>query len=336
MSLSYTSEEATSVLGLIDTYMRWRNYESRGDRKYVYYHPSEFGKCLRYQQYKHYSELGYIKTVQGELGSKLLRLFDKGHNMHNRWTSYFEGMGILKGKWKCANKTCYAFDDKGLFISDINNIVDIINGYKSRVYGNDKLQGIPKPSQCICGCTDFNYLESKVFSDEINMSGHADLILDFNNLDISRFKGVYNSFDNDICSKGIAVVDMKTCNEWKYKKITMSGASADKGYIIQLTIYTHLLDCDYGLLIYECKNNSELVIFKIERNDEIFNTVKWQAKKMIEMASGDSKRLPPPRPLSKTCYECKGCDFLKMCIASNIWKDPKLEIKRKNFYKNLL
>ena len=50
---SYTPPEVTSVMNLVDTYIRWRTVSTRYDRSYEHYHPSELGKCLRMQQYKH-------------------------------------------------------------------------------------------------------------------------------------------------------------------------------------------------------------------------------------------------------------------------------------------
>ena len=172
----------------------------------------------------------------------------------------------------------------------------------------------------------------------MNLKGNADLVLDFSNFDPKKYEKMKNfntTFNVDNLSKGVVVADMKTCNEWIFKnKILKTGPHPE--YVIQLTIYAHLLDCDYGILMYECKNNSEMAWIKIERNDEMFETLKWQAKAMISMANDDRKQLPPPRPENKTCYECKGCDFRTLCLKSAIWKDPKLNEKRKSFYRNLL
>ncbi len=39
----YTPKEVSSLMGLIDTYMRWDQYQKKDERKYVHYHPSEWG-----------------------------------------------------------------------------------------------------------------------------------------------------------------------------------------------------------------------------------------------------------------------------------------------------
>jgi hypothetical protein len=112
----YTPKEIQSLIGLVDTYKRWINFTNKDKRNYKHYHPSEWGKCGRAQQYKHYVELGFIKVEFQENDSQTLRLFDKGHNMHNRWADYFIDIGILRGCWKCNNMGCFLFDDNGEFV----------------------------------------------------------------------------------------------------------------------------------------------------------------------------------------------------------------------------
>ena len=80
----YTPKEISSLMGVIDTYLRWNQYQRKNERSYEHYHPSELGKCLRTQQYKHYVQKGYITLEFEPFDSKKLRLFDKGHNMHSR------------------------------------------------------------------------------------------------------------------------------------------------------------------------------------------------------------------------------------------------------------
>ncbi len=334
MPQKYEPPQVPALLGLVDSHLRCMNYKQQDNRKYYKYHPSEFGKCLRSQQYKHYAQLGYIDVRKEALGSLIIRLFDKGHAMHDRWARYFDEIGILRGLWKCNNKSCYAFNGDNKLIEDLNNksFKKIISKNKSRIYGVNELQGVFRPKECICGCKDFQYLEVPVISEEMNIKGQADLILDFKDLKNIKFDGIDISFDYKGLSNDRIVIDMKTCNAWSFQKILKE---AHKEYIIQLIIYIHLLDLDYGFLIYECKNDSNLMCYKIERDDKLFNTIKWQAKIMIDMAKNGNK-LPPPRPSSKSCYECKNCSFSSLCFKSSIWKDSNLENKRKKFYRQLL
>jgi len=332
-----TPPEIVSLMNVVDTYKRWENYQSQGDRKYNYYHPSELGKCLRLQQYKHYAYLGLIKVEYADFNSQMLRLFEKGHKMHERWVNYFDNIGILRGRWKCKNKLCYLFKDDGSTINnyDNQNIHDMINSNKSRIYGEENKFGVFKPEKCICGCKSFKYKENVVKSDELNIKGNSDVTLDFSQFNAEKFQGVRKTFNIDFLpTNGEMVVgDMKTIGQsgWDYQ---LMKKGAHKYYLIQMTTYVHLSDYSYGVLMYENKNTSELKWYKVNRNNEWWDAIQYQTIAMKEMAK--DKRLPPPRPLEKSSYDCKNCEFASLCHKSGIWKDPDLNQKRKSFYKCLL
>ncbi len=333
---SCNGKEVSAFLGVIDTYKRWKHYSQRGDRKYDYYHPSELGKCLRAQQYKHYADKGEIELSYQGLDSRTLRLFDKGHNMHDRWAGYFEEIGVLKGRWKCRNAACLLYDKNAELINlSKEKKNEILAKDETRIYGSKAKKGIFKPDKCACGSTYFDYLETTVFSEELKIKGHSDLILDYSNFDFEKFNPITPSFNTKFLPKNgdEVVVDMKTIGQssWEYQVLKKG---AHPSYLVQLVSYIHILDCSYGLLVYENKNDSDLRCFKVERNDAWWEAIKWQAKKLQELATGG--KLPPPRPSKKSDYECKNCDFSQLCHKSGIWKDPKLDIKRKNFYKGLL
>lgn len=328
-----TCPDVESVLGSVDTFIRWREKKSKA-RKYNVYHPSGFGKCLREMQYQFYAAKGYIKTEEEEHDSRVLRLWEKGHNMQNRWESYFTSMGILRGIWTCVNPLCSRFDNDGKY-----NASDKRTG--RRIYGKKSCQGCLKPVKCVCGSTQFTYNEVKVSAPELNMFGHTDLILDFSYFDPDRFEGVMKTFNLKTLPQKPIVVDMKTINQNGFDGLTKYGKAPSLGYQIQLLIYTHLLNCEYGILIYECKNNSYVKAYKIERDEANWNLIQKQAKLMIEMAElkNDAGKplclLPPPRPARNTCWDCKKCAFKKHCFAT-AWKDKKLQEKRRKFYGNLL
>jgi len=332
-------DEVRAFTGLIDTYIRWKEYQGKDDRQYYKYHPSEWGMCLRKQQYKHYQQLGYFPVEWKGHKSTLLRLFDKGHNMHERWSRYFEACGVLRGVWTCQNKMCKCFDDEGFF--DLTKITETkstdhsnANG-KGRVYGEEELKGVFRPERCVCGCTDFKYDEVAVDHEGTNIYGHADLILDFENFKPEMFKGVSKTFKKEFFPKKgeVVVGDMKTCsdNVWKSKVMKNQPHSY---YLIQLTVYAHILECDYGLLMYENKNNSELKMFRVDRNEKWWAIIQEQAHSMIEMKK--KKLLPPPRPDNKSSFECKNCEFKDMCHKSRAWGLPNIDEIRKGWYKEIL
>jgi hypothetical protein len=331
----YTPQEVTSLMNLVDTYIRWRTVDTRGNRSYAHYHPSEWGKCLRMQQYKHYAWKGLIDVSYVDPESEKHRLFDKGHNMHERWANYFDQIGnILMGRWKCKNSLCLKFNDAGDSGAILKNEVkSIFKKMETRIYGQDA--PILRPKECICGCRDFEYLEAHVRCPELNIKGNSDLLINCEKLKESRFKGVRISYNPKFLPTGKSkvVIDMKTIgsNAWK-NQIMAKGPHKD--YLVQLTIYVHILGCDYGVIAYENKDNSKMMWFQVPRNDEWWEIVRYQAKTMIEMSA--SRKLPPPKYSSKSCYSCKWCDFRELCQKSKVWEDPNLDKKRRSFYKALL
>jgi len=331
---NYTPQEVSSMMNLIDTYIRWRTADTRDNRSYDHYHPSEFGKCLRQQQYKHYAWKGLIEVKYETIDSEKQRLFDKGHNMHARWVNYFDQIGnVLLGRWMCKNPLCLMADKEGRYKTILKDSVDeVIKRGEARIYGQDS--PIFRPEKCVCGCSDFGYLETKVEDSDINMRGNADLLINCEKLKEERFKGVRISYNHKFLptKKNKVVIDMKTCgsNAWK-NQIIAKGPHKD--YLVQLTIYVHILDCDYGIVAYENKDNSKMKWFQVPRNDEWWEIVRYQASTMIEMAK--SNKLPPPKYDKKT-YSCKWCEFRDLCHKSKIWESPTLEKKKREFYKSLL
>jgi hypothetical protein len=324
----------TAMMGVLDTHLRWENSKS-GPRGFERYHPSAFGGCLRKMQYLRYAErgIGGLKLPVEKLESQQIRLFDKGHNMHERWTKYADRMGILRGYWQCRNPLCQKFNENGKAIGEMS----FNNLEPSRVYGESDPLGVFKPEVCVCGCKNFKYNEVTVQNKEMNIYGHADMIWDFSRLDVEKYKGIALAFNLGDIPKAPVVVDMKTCKDTKYKTVLKSGPSLE--YIVQLTIYANILPVGFGLLIYENKNDSNVTAFKIDKNEEtIFAKVKEQAIKMELMV--EKKILPPPRPIDKGCYECSGtmgaCPFRAICHSGKIWEDPQLDEKRAKFYGNLM
>lgn len=316
----YMPPEVASVMGLVDTYNRWKNANG-GPRGYERYHPSAFGRCLRLMQYQRYVERGYMEQPQTEeTEAFMIRVWDNGHGIHNRWRGYFTDLGVLRGYWRCLNEFC--------------------NGGKPIWHGTDQLQGCFKPDKCDCGGTQFEYEEVLVKDKELNFHGHADAILDFSNFDPTKLKGIKHSFLHEYLPKGLVVVDFKSINMFDFQEIK---GEPHPYYRVQLMIYANILQCDYGILIYENKNNQKTCAFKIEKDG--FDTVRAQAKKMNEMVEVEHEGqmyhlLPPPRPMNKADKECDAgswhCPFKDICHNSSIWDDPELDKMRSDFYGELL
>lgn len=344
MSETFANNEMSSVMGLIETHLRLKN-QLDNSRRYEIYHPSAFGKCVRYMQYQRYEERGLIKGEPKHFSGQKLRLFDNGHIMHERWKNYFEELGVLRGIWYCKNPMCRMWNDEGVLQGPGSltqeEILSSNKKHPSRVYGKSELQGVFKPDKCVCGNNSFEYDEVAVEDKELNFYGHADIILDFSRFDPTPFEkakkdGFQLFFDPEKLPKGVIVVDMKSCGSNQFTNVVRK-TGYHKYYGIQLTIYIHVLKCDYGLLIYEEKDQFDLASFKIDPNPAVWEQIRKQAIAMDQMAKSGKNLLPPPRPISKSSFECKDCAFRNHCHrAGGIWDDPELEQKRRDFYGSIL
>lgn len=361
-------KEVAALMGVIDTHCKFKSINER-PRNYSVYHPSALGKCLRLMQYQRLAEDPDIKVLdlsKEPLESKKKRLFDLGHSVHHRWEGYWTQIGVLRGVWECANVLCRAFDDDGSFLGT-DKIDEINANYKQmasespeesyyiskeegikrskltpRKYGKKETLGVFKPESCNCGCSEFKYHEISVVNDELNIYGHADLILDFSNFDVDKYSAqkdsgpkynlVDRTFDPNHLPKKPIVVDMKSVNSRGFVNAKKNGPSFV--YEIQLKSYCNILDLEYGVLIYESKDDSDTLSFKIDRSEEVdWPIIERQIKLMNKMY--EKKKLPPPRPLRKDSFDCKWCDFKEICHNSAIWKDPNLNEKRIKFYDKL-
>lgn len=302
------NRQVYSISKIIDEYFQYKNSKNSSNRSYSVYHPSAFGKCLRKMQYQRYASNNMIDSPKISNESRMIRIWDTGHSLHSRWAKYMEDLGVLKGIWTCTNTSC------------------------NKVFGRDALIGCYKPKSCdVCNCIEFKYDEITVKDESLNFYGHCDQILDFSNLDPDFIKWTSekwggNIFNNNMPSSPI-VVDMKSINKSQWSKIQHEPHSY---YVIQIIIYIHLLNLEYGLIIYEKKDDSEIKIFKVTRDEELWGMIKKQADIMNKMF--EKKSLPPPRPESKNSFECRFCEFSDICHKSNVWDVDNLNEIRGKFY----
>lgn len=329
----FVPDEIRAINGLVEDWVKHLEKIQR-PRGYNSYHPSAMGKCLRQMQYYRYAELGYLEMPESQFDGRMLRLFEKGHNMQSRWERYFTDMGVLRGIWKCNSPHCRLSDNSGKIVG-VNDSICVDDLSSPRIYGDKDKLGSFKPDRCVCGSKDFSYHEVSVKDYELNIGGNVDFILDFSKFSTDIFKESCCNFDPDHLPKSPIVVDMKTCGKWSWdNQVIKSGPHL--AYQVQIMIYTNLLGCEYGIIIYENKNDSHVKAFKIpKKSDTWFETVKKQLKMMNEMV--EFKKLPPPRNLDKSDFECSKCPFAPCCHASKIWDSREnLQQKRKAFYGDML
>jgi hypothetical protein len=69
---------------------------------------------------------------------------------------------------------------------------------------------------------------------------------------------------------------MKSINSFNFKSKLEYGPSLV--YSTQLVIYCNILDLDYGILLYENKDDSSTKIYKVDRNPEMWKSSKSRLK----------------------------------------------------------
>tara|TARA_Y100000034_G_scaffold101365_1_gene125601 strand:+ start:4523 stop:5467 length:945 start_codon:yes stop_codon:yes gene_type:complete len=297
--------EVFSISKLYESYFLLTQ-ENGKDRSYSVFHPSAFGRCLRRMQYQKYESEGMIETPRETVEPRMIRIWDTGHSMHDRWAKYAENLNILRGLWRCGDPKC------------------------KNVHGREDKLGIFKPDKCAkCGHKMLSYDEISARDDDVNFYGHVDQVLDFSKFNRNEFDkyDIPLKFSLSNLPTEPVLVDMKTINSNQWRKIKND---CHFYYRVQLVIYLHILDLPYGLLIYEKKDDSTLKTFRVDRNEEMWDVIKKQAKLMMEMV--DKKMLPPPRPLVKRDMECNYCEYKEICHNSKVWDAVNLDELRKGFY----
>ena len=302
----HNGQQMYLISQLIDQFLLYRQSKP-SNRSYKVFHPSAFGKCLRKMQYQKYVSEGLMDVPVQSVEPRMIRIWDTGHTMHSRWSQYMEDLGVLRGVWKCANPLCF------------------------HVHGEEEKIGIFKPAKCDkCDSDRFHYEEITIDYPELNFHGHCDQVLDFANMN--------DDFKNSVQFQSLSsmmqfmpsspiVVDMKTIGKNQWSKLEKG---AHFYYVVQLTVYLHVLNLDMGIIIYERKDDSEIKMFKVTKNDEWWDVINKQAKLMLNMF--EKKTLPPPRPTDKNDFDCKFCEFKETCHDSNIWNSPNLDELRRKFY----
>ena len=121
------------------------------------------------------------------------------------------------------------------------------------------------------------------------------------------------------------LTEIKTVNDESFHRITRP-----RNYNIeQLLIYMKILKKSFGLLIYENKNNHEMLIFTINLNQKYKDFINYFFDWMRKVQkSFDDKQLPEnPYKNKFSNKNCKGCDFFKVCQTKPTG-DIKIEARK--------
>jgi CRISPR/Cas system-associated exonuclease Cas4 (RecB family) len=90
------------------------------------------------------------------------------------------------------------------------------------------------------------------------------------------------------------------------------------GHMIQLLIYMKILKKAKGMLIYENKNNHELLIFPVEVNDVYRQWVDYAFDWMKEVRKAWESKTLPTKNYRSNSKVCKGCPVKATCSEAGV------------------
>lgn len=115
---------------------------------------------------------------------------------------------------------------------------------------------------------------------------------------------------------GRKLIELKSISSEGFHYRKLYNKPKDEHYR-QAQIYMKCLDLDSGYVIYENKNNQEILPIYIEK-DEKFITKLF--KKYTEIYNNYLNNQIPERPYKRTSANCSSCDLAALCWSENVQK----------------
>lgn len=113
------------------------------------------------------------------------------------------------------------------------------------------------------------------------------------------------------------VGEIKTMPNDAFEYFKTKG-SAKKGHLIQILIYMKILKKAKGMLIYENKNNHELLVFPVEVNDTYRKWVDYAFNWMREVRKAWEDKTLPKKNYRSNAKVCKTCPVKSACSVAEI------------------
>jgi CRISPR/Cas system-associated exonuclease Cas4 (RecB family) len=122
------------------------------------------------------------------------------------------------------------------------------------------------------------------------------------------------------------IAEIKTMNNEAFESRKLKG-TPKTGHLIQLLIYMKILKKEHGVLIYENKNNHELLVFPIEVNDYYIQWIDNAFEWMRTVHKSWKKKELPQKNYRANSKICKSCPLKTVCATADpgVVKIPSLE-----------
>jgi predicted RNA-binding protein with PUA domain len=268
-------KKRTRLLGDVERYLLKR---PAGDRRTDVLHPSEIIKkdfCLRGS---YYLLKGYPK-LQANPALRMQVIFDEGHYIHAKWQGYFQGMGVLHGKFKCriCNKVTVGTSPK---------VCDMCGRENSLEYAEVQLTD---PALRIAGHTDGwvknigpdCLIEIKSIGPGTIRYGNPSLMADANG-DILKAWGNINRPFSDHILQGQVYLEL----------MNRMGYTDDEGNPVDEIVF-----------LYELKLDQSYKEFNVKRDYELVRHVFEKAEKVVKAVENNT----PPRCNNNAGGTCPQC-----------------------------
>jgi CRISPR/Cas system-associated exonuclease Cas4 (RecB family) len=108
------------------------------------------------------------------------------------------------------------------------------------------------------------------------------------------------------------VVEVKTTNDMVFEYRRRTG-KPKKGHVVQLLIYMKVLKKSKGILLYENKNTHEILIIRVDLNDDYVKWIDYAFDWMREVRKAWVDRTLPTKNYRANSKICKTCPIKKVC-----------------------
>jgi CRISPR/Cas system-associated exonuclease Cas4 (RecB family) len=218
----------------------------------------------------------------------------------------FSPSGLAWGSGECARFWYLAFDGQ-VFYDDASPFG--VANRNSGTLSHDRIQDAMISADILDKTMEFETTERKygkqkhpaleftVKTDDPPIFGYGDAMLDFNGQSIV---GEIKTMPND---------------GFEYKK---ANRKPKGGHLMQLLMYMKILKKDKGVLIYENKNNHELLTLPVQVNDEYRKWIDYAFDWMRQVRKAWTDREIPVKTYRSNSKICKGCPIQKACAEAEV------------------
>jgi len=195
---------------------------------------------------------------------------------------------IVYGHGECPRYWYLAFDG-GTFEDNVNPfaVANMTNGTLShgRIQKAIKAAGILVDE------------EFEVRSEDPPIFGYGDVLLNWNEEEI------------------VGEIKTMSSEAFEYRKTHMKPKT---GHLVQLLIYMKILKKAKGVLIYENKNNHELLVLPVDVNDHYINWVEYAFDWMRTVRKAWEDKTLPMKNYRSNSKICKNCPLAKICATAEV------------------